>query len=775
MATISQHHDQQRQAVRSGTAGGTPDRPALTVGEALVGGLVVLAGLAAWAGLALAHLDRFSLPAVLAATAAMVVVAVAAVRVLPPVGRGAGTRGSWSGSRRRFWGGLAWRAPRLVVDRRELAVLVVLAAVAAVLNFPGFPYGLGDKDPGTYVSHGIAIARTGTWQPKDPVLEPGRAVAGFQPSSPGARLPGLWYEQVTDGHVTVQFYHLWSAALAVAYALGGLGGLVGLAPLLGLLSVLAVTLATRRAFGLAAGALAGLLLATCMLQVWQARYPSAEIMTQLLVAGSLLGVVVGVRTGWRPASAAGGLLLGLAYLARADGLLLVLLAAAAGCVLVAVGRFGARAAWLAGGLAVTLPHGLLQAYVLAGAYTAANGVPGWPVVAGLVGGGFALAVVLRVAARGLLDRLDGALRARHVQRRVGAGVVALAVAGLAVGFLRPLLFGEAHFNYNGQIIRSYDEQTLRRLSWFLTVPGIVLMAGGLALVVLRRWSAAAWALVLPLLLTFPVYGVAASNSSRLMWWSRRFVPVVLPGIVVLVAVAVAWGLLWAGRRARGGGGGSGRRGGVGQDGGSGDGRGGDERDEGRGRWVGRPVSWPVSWPVGWRPPVVWVRAAAAGCAAFLVAAFLSQSLSLRDHREFAGSFAVTRRLAAAAGDRQGVFLLDNRAEDNLAPFFGVPLWLQQGQVSVLLRAEPSVDYVHAFVRGFPGQPVFLVMVGGARPDGYDGLALRRVDHVRAGFPVWDESNERRPVAAHEVRVDLSVWKVVESGRGPDAGTAAGDR
>src|SRR4029450_11758390 len=79
------------------------------------------------------------------------------------------------------------------------------------------------------------------------------------------------------------------------------------------------------------------------------------------------------------------------------------------------------------------------------------------------------------------------------------------------------------------------------------MPGMALAGAGLALVALRRWVAAAWALVLPVLLVFPVYAVHAENSTRLLWWNRRFVPVVVPGLVMLVAAALAAALTWDGR------------------------------------------------------------------------------------------------------------------------------------------------------------------------------------------------------------------------------------
>jgi hypothetical protein len=673
-------------------------RAALTAGEVLVGGAIVVVGLVAWAGLALAHADRHSLGG------ALLLAALAAAALAVPLLRA---------------------RPRAAVrlDRGELLTLALPAAVAAVLLFPGFPYGVGDKDPGTYVSHGIAIARTGSWDLRDPVLDRSR-VPAFQPSSPGARLPGIWYADRDGGVAHVQFYHLWPAALASAWKLGGMGALVNLNPLLGLLAVLAVALAARRAFGPLAGLLAGVLLAANMLQVWQARYQSAEVVTEAFVAAALLGVVVALRSGWRPAAGLAGLLVGLAWLARADGLLLVLLAAAVACALVALGRFDARCAWFAAGLAVVLPHALVQAYGFAAGYTAANGVPGPAVVAVLVGAPLLAAGALRAAARPRLDRLAAALGERRVQVALGLALTALAGTAMVLGFLRPVLFGPAYFNYHGNLIRSYDEQTLRRLSWFLTVPGLGLAGAGLALVALRRWTAAAWALILPVLLIFPVYAVRAENSSRLMWWNRRFVPVVLPGLAILVAVALTAALAWDGRV---------------------------------------PARLGAAWSRRAARLRLPVRLAAAGAALALVTVFLGQSLPLRPHGEFRGSFEIGARLAAAAGGEQGVFLLQSqRGGVNLASWFGVPLWLQHGEVAVILRRRPDPDYVRSFARGFPGQPVFLVTAGAERPAGYQALELRLVDHVQARLPVWDEHNERRPDGAHVVPIDMAVWQVAGS-------------
>jgi hypothetical protein len=678
-------------AVRLGPV--EPGQPAgPTLGEALVLGAVLVVALVAWAGLALAQVSFWSLPAVLAAAAAGLALAAVAVVVVRP-------------------------RTRLVVDRRELAALAVLAVVAGIMLFPGATYGIGDKDPGTYVSHGISIARTGSTRVADPVLDRTR-VSGFQPSSPGARLPGLWYQSPDDGQVTVQFYHLWPSALAAAWSIGGRAALVNLNPLLGVLAILAAALAARRAFNPAAGALAGVLLALNMLQVWQAKYQSAEIITQAFLLAALLAFLVAVRTGWRPAAGLAGLLVGIAWLARGDTLLLVLIAAAVGCALIVLRRGGRTAAWFAGGLALVTPHALLQAYGTAAEYTLANGIPPLPVTGGLVAGGLLGALVLRSAARPLWARLDGLLGDRTAQRWAGLAVTALAGLLLVIGFLRPWLFGVAWFNYNGVLTRSYDEQTMRRLSWFFTLPGIGLALLGVAVVTLRRWRAAAWAVVLPVLLVFPVYAVAAENSSRLMWWNRRFVPVVVPGLLILIAVALVALLTWDGTL---------------------------PWLRGRAAALARRA----------RPGV---RVLGGVLALFLVVSFAVQSVPLRGHREYDGSFEVGDRIAAVAGGRQGVFLF-GRGPGVSPTVFAVPVWLQHGQVAVLLRVKPSPAYVRAYARGFAGSPVFLVVQGGERPAGYEEIGLRRVERITTALPMWDESDTVRPAGAHDVPVDLSVWLV----------------
>ena len=659
-------------------------RGALSAGEAVVLAATLSIALLAWAGLALADVGRYGLPAAVG-LAALAAVALGAV--------------AW-------W--LAGR-PRLVADRGELAVLAGVALVAAVLFFPGFAYGAG-KDPGAYVSHAIAIARVGSTSYTDPTLDRSRVPdVEVTPEDEVGRFPAIWIGDRDAQRIVLQFYHLWPALLASAFEAGGYTGLANLTPLCGVLAVLLVTLAARRAFGLLAGALAGLLLATNMLQVWQAKYPSSETFAQLVVSGALLGLIVALQTGWRPAAGLAGLLLGVSYLARPDSLLLILLALGVGCVLIVTGRFDARAAWFSAGLVVTLPYGFYQAYVSARRYTLANNVPDLPFVLAFIVGMLALAVLVRRVAPAAGRWARELLERRPVQRRLGMAIVGLAALLLVLGFLRPWLFGPVWGAFRSRPIRTYDEATLIRLSWFLTLPGFGLALAGLALVALRRWRAAAWTLLLPALCLLPVYAYRAEVSARLMWWTRRFVPIILPGLVVLIAVALAAGLALAAGPRR------------------------------------------LRWPV---------RAGTAVAAGFLLVVFAGQSLPLRHHQEHGGSFETAQRIALAAGGHQGVFLWERSSSlYDVAYMFGGAVWLQQGQISALLPRQPDPAYVRSFVRGFPAQPVFLVTRGHSWPKAYASLGLREVDRVTYVMPVWRETYTTRPSDAVGVPLRFTIWQV----------------
>jgi hypothetical protein len=113
--------------------------------------------------------------------------------------------------------------------------------------------------------------------------------------------------------------HLWPALLATANDIGGFTGLFNTVSLLGVIAVGLAVAVARRIAGLPAAWLTAALLPTNMLEVWQAKYPTAEIFGQMLFMGTMLGVILAIQMGWRSAAATAGVLLSLSYLERAVG------------------------------------------------------------------------------------------------------------------------------------------------------------------------------------------------------------------------------------------------------------------------------------------------------------------------------------------------------------------------------------------------------------------------------------------------------------------------
>ena len=679
---------------RSAGPGGPAEgrlRPAETLWLAGAGTFLAFS----WASLVTADLGVLAVWSVTALALAM------AAAWLVPVAVAARRRGR----RPRLAG---WR-PRLGGSVAEVAGMAAAAALLAILYLPGFPYGVTDKDPGVYVQHGFAIAERGDIRIHDDALArlPGLTLAEPPAGAwPAVRFPGFWVSDGSSAEVVPQFYHLYPATLGFLGRLSGQTAMLWLNPLLAVVSTLGLYLIGRRLAGVTAGVIAAAVLGVNMMQVWLAKYPTTEISTQLLLVLAVLSLVAALQTGRPALGVLSGAALGVAWLDRADALLAVLLALGVLAAAAALGRWGRLHTAVAAGLALTAPHALYQAFGPARAYTELAGHLTPARLALAVG-----AVALAALAGGWLWRGRLGRRAERAAGRLAAdprrvaALKALLPAGLAalaaLAWFRPQLFGVDYFLYDDRVIRSYDEDALRRLSWFLTVPGLLAAVAGFAVVAMRRWRAAAWVAVGPALALLIVYMEHAEIAPRLLWWTRRFVPFGLPVLALLIGIACAAALAWRGRGA------------------------------------------------------LAVRAAGLAVAVLVVATGLVQDRPLARHREFDGSFAASARIAAAAGGRQGVFAWDRDAR--AATLFPVPLWLQRGQLSLLLPEQAGPADLAELRRAFPGQPLFVVTGRDGPPPGLRGAGLTRTDRFRASMPFWEQSVTSRPDHDVGVRVDIEIW------------------
>lgn len=648
--------------------------------------VAVLSLVSAWAGV---HNGLLALVLGLGATAALVVVA----------------------ARRATWAPAPWSW----VPAVALAAVLV---VAATQFFPGFPLAAKNQDPGVYVNHAVAIAREGSDSIPDPVFATGAEVrfVGGEPLlvTEAGDLP--WHRRTyrgfpadpdDDERLLPSFFHLWPATLATAHDLGGTRALYNLTPLCALGAVALLFLATRRALGLVAATVAAGLLSVNMLEVWQAKLPTAEALSQFLYCGALLAVALALSTRWRVAAGVAGALVGMGFVARPEGLYVAAMAAGVLALLWAFDAFDRRAQAFAAGMAPPLLLGAYQAYLRASDYSAnQGGLPSAPlVVAGVV--------ALAVGAAGLRwlrgQRFPVVERVRALDHARTARVVGLALAALfgvflLIAWFRPQLFGQnVRLDKEGELSRGYDELNLRRLTWFVTLPGLLAAWGALVAGVWRRWSLATWAVVLPGVLVAPVLIWEPRIAPALMWWGRRYVPMVLVALLVLVGAAAA--TVW------------------------------DLRS--RHRTVLR---------VG----VVVVVIGLAGL-------MFRQSNDLWGHREYGGSLGVVGQLEDVADGRAVAFVWQAQTEQTAN--FGVTPLTWMGLPSLTGPPQPTAESLVAIQQALGGRPLYLVTQGPAAPPRAEPvLELER--RIVTELSVFERTLEERPTATQQIPVDLSVWRVV---------------
>ncbi|HUF31906.1 MAG TPA: hypothetical protein VMN58_01705 [Acidimicrobiales bacterium] len=711
------------------TPTGTTDRPdqparrsereaaSLTLGEIVVGLAIVVVAVVAEVSLVLAHARVWTLVGTaLGATALLGVVVLVALR-----------------SRAR---------PVVRTDPAQLGVLGALVVAGGLLLFPGFPVAMAGWDPGVYVAHGLAIPRTGSFDVPDPALAAGADLPGTV-NDERVRFPGLAASTLDEGRSIPGFYHLHAALLAPPGDVAGPGGVVNVNPVLGVLVALATCLVAWRAFGPVAGTLAGVVATVNMIGVWHARYPTSEVLTQLLLVGAVLGVVVAAQARWRPAAGLAGVLTGLVFVARADGMVMVGLAVVALSLLAIAGRFDRRATWYAAGLALVMPHALLQAYRFAGHYTAGQGLPDLPTLIGALALPIATAAVVTVARRlattpardvragrpeptpgahnpgarsalvgaavRSIDRVVGWAGTRRGRLALGGGTVALTALVLAYNAARPLLGPDAlapgtNLNAAGDF---YARRSLERLAMFLTWPGIALALVGVAVTALRPWRLSRWVAVGPALLLLPLYLQNPRIATRLIWWTRRFLPYNLTGLTILIAVALAAGLVYRGRGA------------------------------------------------------LPLRAASAVATVALVGSMLAMSLPLRDHHELAGSLTTIDEVVALDPDGEALFLwsMAEGPAAGSANAFASPVLYRTGAAVTRLPAGATPADVGVWQEALPGRTTFLVADGDALPGPLAGLDAEEVLRVRRSLPLWELTYDERPSRAAALPFHFTVWRL----------------
>ncbi len=438
-------------------------------------------------------------------------------------------------------------------------LLLILLFGAAIVYFRPHEYVLGGIDPGVYVNIAATAVRTGDFILTDEWISllAQHAEVTLRPQPSQWRTEFLqfvgWYIDDTQSNTIIpQFFPFHPMLMAVAIALGGLYSGLLVTPFWATLGLAAVFLLSRRLFNARIGLLATLMLALTPTHIYFSRYPTTEPLTLLLIFTGLLAwqrlwdneteapVIWGIF---------GGAAFGAAFLTRIDLPLVAVL-----LVSFLLIRWWQRM-WHSGWTAAALSLGIVSAHAGVSAV-----VLNWPYMWNTYGSVYrmlarsSLVVGVGLIAAGLFTvfgiimyRLPYSTfrRSRVVSwinhpafRWLLAGSVIL--LSLFAYYVRPVLQPPGVYTtwLTGTEAFMLDGENWVRLGWYVTPLGLILATAGLAFI-LYSCSLNRHGLFLSVgIVTILQYVYRIFNTAYHIYAMRRYVPIVLPMLLIYAAVAL---------------------------------------------------------------------------------------------------------------------------------------------------------------------------------------------------------------------------------------------
>src|SRR5262245_42929963 len=400
-----------------------------------------------------------------------------------------------------------------------------------------------ERDPASYIQFAAWIADHGS-------LPIPQARAAFGGAHQLLHFGSLAFYQV-GGNVVPQFMAGLPMAVAAGFWAGGVRAAVLVPPLLGACAVLTFGGLAARLTGARWAPLAALVLALSLPEQFTSRSAYSEPLAQILFLGGLCLVIDSLAaegTAARVLAALGGLALGLTLVVRIDGASDVL-PVIPYCGILLLSRRRQAVPLLLGLLAGAL-YGAVDGLVLSRPYLATISSSLNPLVAAVavVAVVTALVVVVRWR-RGLPE-----LRSDWLPN-AAAALAFVILIGLAVRpFLQPVRHrtaaeAAAHIRVNPPSV--FWAMSLNWVVWYIGVPAVLLGTLGAALLARRclRGRAPSWTLPL-MVFAWIIVTVLARPAivPNQPWASRRLVPGVLPGLILLAVWAVAWLAGWLRQR-----------------------------------------------------------------------------------------------------------------------------------------------------------------------------------------------------------------------------------
>jgi hypothetical protein len=444
----------------------------------------------------------------------------------------------------RFVRPLRRAGPSRRAGRKGFAAFGAATVLAGFLFSPPYETVVGEGDATVYLNLSREIAETGALVFDDPLLRQLPVEAreylflNRQPGDYGygryARFPGgFTIGDIAEPVVSSGFSPLFPVLAALFQQAAPPRGALFVAPLFAVLSVGGLFLVVARLGGARIGLLAALLAAVSLPQVWFAKYPIPETVAQFFVLAGVLALIAAFRDDRPWLAGAAGLFLGLACFAKIDMVFLLsvsLAAFVAWRLLVRPASGGRCVVFLLVAFGLMVAHNVVHYVLYPSDYVpyvrqlleGASILSRWAEwAAGVTVVLLAAAAAALLAARGKWGRA-GAL----APRAVGWGLVGL-LATYAVVYVTAT--------------PGRWPDTLFWLSWYLSWPVLGLGLLGLGWLLLsgragRADQGLTFFLVLVVVVSLHYLYDPLEPGDHILSM-RRFVPVVLPGILAVASLA----------------------------------------------------------------------------------------------------------------------------------------------------------------------------------------------------------------------------------------------
>jgi len=455
--------------------------------------------------------------------------------------------GLWLLSRRKSLGTPSPRPP----SSKSVWALAGLVCLAAILFTPPFQTTLWGSDSTAYVNFGRQIGESGAFVFADDLLDGMPQAAReelFRNRMPRdltgeyARFPGGFsIPDIADTKVAAGFSPLFPTWVALFDQLLGLPMVFLLSSLFGILSLCSVFFVGTHLQGTKAGFFAGLLLSACLPQIWFARASMSEVMSQFFVFAGLLALLYYLETEAAFSAATAGVVLGMALFARFDLIpILTLSIAVASAYLLFTRTRIAHYRYFLAGFGTLLLHclahlaffpsnydqfiqGRLDPLLERVGFSSPFDQDPHSVFLLLLLGSLLLVVGMAL----LISRIRVLRKPRLLAGVLSAGLVLYAVTYVSVTVSRL-------------------SQTVGWLAWYLTWPLLAAFAVGLTVLftvkVIRQGDLTilAVSILLAVACLHYLYNPLDLELGNHIWTMRRFVPVVIPGILLMFSVSVVF-------------------------------------------------------------------------------------------------------------------------------------------------------------------------------------------------------------------------------------------